>query len=118
MPAWPFGHSQPSSHGNAFLNGRLCVAVEGRGLLPGEELEGPVLWALLAHEVDGPFEHREPTPGGPTHFSYFVTDNPVKQLGEVLPVLDAARRDYERRGGVPLSEVKRMFAEDTTAVAP
>ena len=30
----------------------------------------------------------EPTPGGPTHFSYVLTDNPVKRLGEILAMLE------------------------------
>ena len=30
----------------------------------------------------------EPTPGGPTHFSYVMTDNPVKRLGEILAMLE------------------------------
>ena len=28
------------------------------------------------------------TPGGPTHFSYVMTDNPVKRLGEILAMLE------------------------------
>jgi hypothetical protein len=31
----------------------------------------------------------EPTPGGPTHFSYVMTDNPVTYLGEILALLEA-----------------------------
>jgi hypothetical protein len=30
----------------------------------------------------------EPTPGGPTHFSYVLTDNPVKRLGEIHAMLE------------------------------
>ena len=30
----------------------------------------------------------EPTPGGPTHFSYLMTENPVKHLGEILALLE------------------------------
>ena len=28
------------------------------------------------------------TPGGPTHFSYVMTENPVKRLGEILAMLE------------------------------
>lgn len=35
-----------------------------------------------------PMPGDEPTPGGPTHFSYLMTENPLKQLAEVLPLLD------------------------------
>ena len=35
----------------------------------------------------------EPTPGGPTHFSYLLTENPVKRLGEVMPLLEAAQKE-------------------------
>ena len=34
----------------------------------------------------------DPTPGGPTHFSYLLTDNPVKRLGEIMPLLEAAQK--------------------------
>ena len=33
----------------------------------------------------------EPTPGGPTHFSFLLTENPVTLLGEILPLLDTGK---------------------------
>jgi hypothetical protein len=33
----------------------------------------------------------EPTPGGPTHFSYVMSENPVKRLGEILALLEARK---------------------------
>ena len=49
---------------------------------------------LLMHVAP---EGEDVTPGGPTHFSYFLTDNPIKKLGDLLPVLDAAPKEREAK---------------------
>jgi hypothetical protein len=33
----------------------------------------------------------EPTPGGPTHFSFLLTENPLQRLADILPLLDAGQ---------------------------
>ena len=49
---------------------------------------------LLMHV---PAQGEDTTPGGPTHFSFFLSENPIKELGDLLPVIDATRQEREAK---------------------
>ena len=86
---------------------RIALATVDPSSLP----DGPALYVLwrddvpihagfVTHESQSlaervrmhmPAPGDEPTPGGPTHFSFLLTENPLQRLGEILPLLDAAR---------------------------
>lgn len=88
-PKIPFASTDPAS----LPNGGAAVYVLWRDTVPIHAgFVTPFTQSLAERmRMHIPAAGDEPTPGGPTHFSFELTENPVKRLGEILPFLDAGK---------------------------